>query len=173
METEYFGGENREQSGKGRLYRTGTASRPSIFFKRQGVSVFFLRVLKTRGQKTKAIGNKIMRRVFAGGIFSSFVTWHPGWGGGAPGRPNLYILGALSRLWPGTPGKEPPRLKGPVAPEVFDQAARSGKARGWMERCRDFGEPSGAARSSCCFFKEWGQEINLIYQDGMITWLTY
>lgn len=28
---------------------------------------------------------------------------------------------------PGTPGKEPPRLKG-VAPEVFEQAARSGKA---------------------------------------------
>ena len=37
---------------------------------------------------------------------------------------------ALSRLWPGTPGKEPPRLKGPVAPEVFEQAARSGKVGG-------------------------------------------
>ena len=70
-----------------------------------------------------------MRRVLLGAFFLQFVTWHPG-RGGAPGRPNLYILGALSRLWPGTPGKEPPRLKGPVAPEVFDQAARSGKAKG-------------------------------------------
>ena len=28
----------------------------------------------------------------------------------------------------GVPGQEPPRLKGPVSPEMFEQAARSGKA---------------------------------------------
>ena len=123
LETEYFGGVPgtiREGTTVGQGQLQDQKLTYQAFFQATR-SLFFYMFWKPGVKKQKPGSNR--------GIVSSFVTGILG--GGAPGRPNLYVLGLLSWLrWPGTPGKEPPRLKGPVAPEVFEQAARSGKVGG-------------------------------------------
>ena len=125
LETEYFGGVPgtiREGTTVGQGQLQDQTLTYQTFFQATR-SLFFYMFWKPGSNKNYRKQN--MRRVFAEAFLLHLMTGHP-W--------------ALSRLrWPGTPGKEPPRLKGPVAPEVFEQAARSGKVGGGEERCRDFG----------------------------------
>lgn len=159
METEYFGGVPgtiREGTTVGQGQLQDQKLTYQAFFQATR-SLFFYMFLNPGSNKSYKKQN--MRRVLLGAFFLQFVTGILG--GGAPGRPNLYIHPwALSRLWPGTPGKEPPRLKGPVAPEVFQQAARSGKVGGWMERCRDFGNQVERLEAAAVY-KEWGARNKL------------
>ena len=130
METEYFGGEEGNNLGRDDCIGQGQLQDQAFF--QATKSLFFFTCFEKPGSN-KSYRKQNYEASFCWGIFSSICDWH------------------LSRLrWPGTPGKEPPRLKGPVAPEVFDQAARSGKVGGWMERCRDFGNQVERLEAAAC-----------------------